>query len=294
MTYAVKDVSIQSGAPIYCYQFVSDFVTWRYTSYNDPVTLGGNVYEPLQISHSAVEINDKLDTNASVDIKIPSRNDIAIAFAYIPSPRELKVTIFRAHEGDNLATDYKIEWAGYFVGAKAEGKYATIQTASIISSALNGNLATVYYQKICNHTLFDDRCQVNKASFTDSATITKIQGQLLTIDVSPYSNDEMEAGTIVNTRTGEQQGIIGNTGLQIRIGYPFYDLIIGDVMDITLGCDHLRLGHCKNRFNNVIHYGGMDFIPEVNPFEKLRLETTVNTTNTLRKISLGTAGQWDD
>lgn len=285
MSYAVKDVSIASGAPILCYKFVAEFRTWRLTSYNDSVVLGGEIYLPAQVRHTAVEISGSMDSIMTIDVGIPADHEIARAFCFLSSPKELKVTIYRAHEGDDLSTDFRIEWAGYHVGSRAEGKEAILLTGSIIQAAMNGNLSTVYYQKICNHVLFDERCKVVRASFTDTAVVTKIQGQLITIDVPPYADHDLQAGQMTNTRTGEQQGIIDNQTDKVSLGYRFFDLIVGDTVELTLGCNHLRLGHCKNRFNNVINYGGMDFIPEQNPFERLKLQTTVNTTNTVRKIT---------
>ncbi|MGZ7144865.1 phage BR0599 family protein, partial [Streptococcus pyogenes] len=82
--------------------------------------------------------------------------------------------------------------------------------------------------------------------------------------------------TMKNLRTGEEQGILTNESNVLRIGYPFFDLLVGDSLELVQGCDHLRLGHCKNRFNNVAHYGGFDFIPDKNPFENLQLAATTS------------------
>ena len=143
--------------------------------------------------------------------------------------------------------------------------------------------SAVYYQKVCNHALFDARCKVVRADFTETAIVTKIQSQIITVDNMVFPADGLVAGEMTNTRTGEKQGIISNSSNVIRIGYPFFDLVVGDTVELTQGCNHLRLGDCKSRFNNVANYGGFDFVPEINPFQQLNYQAITSTSTTVRR-----------
>lgn len=282
MTFAVKDKSVHDGAPIECYEFIATHYTWRFTSYDRRINVAGAWYEPLPITRTAIEIASILDSAASMDFIIPSDHEIARQFCYTVSPKNLMVIVRKVHEGDNYATDFKIEWTGRISGSSAAGKWATIKTDSIIKTELNGFLSSVYYQKSCNHVLYDVRCKANRADFTVEAQVTKIQSQIITVDNMVYGADELVGGVMTNKRNGETQGIISNNNNIIRIGYPFFDLVFGDVVELTLGCDHQRLGHCQSRFNNVANYGGMDFIPEINPFEKLVYSSQTSTEVTAK------------
>lgn len=286
MSYAVKDKSVSSGAPIECYEFIAQHKTWRYTSYHSQVTVAGEVYDPLPITRTAIEITSIIDSPATMDFNLPSDHEICRQFCYIISPKQMVVIVRRVHEGDDFSTDFKVEWTGRYAGGASSGKWGTLKTASILATELNGFLSSVYYQKTCNHVLYDERCKAVRADFTETAIITKIQNQIITVDDMVYTDDDLIGGVMTNTRTSEVQGIISNDVNIMRIGYPFFDLLVGDTVELTLGCDHQRLGHCKTRFNNVDNYGGFDFVPEINPFEKLVYTTAVRTeTNTNGEIN---------
>src|SRR5690606_23628846 len=91
-------------------------------------------------------------------------------------------------------------------------------------------------------------------------------------------DSELKAGEIVNTRTGEKRGIYDNNSNIVTISYPFVDIIPGDEVELVYGCDHKRTGHCRLRFDNVVNYGGFDFIPVVNPFTDLHFDSIVTET----------------
>lgn len=278
MSYLAKDNSVSGGAPIECYEFIAQHKTWRVTSYHSPITVAGETYEPFQIVRTTIEISSVIDSPTTMDFHIPHDCELAKTFCYPnKSPQELVVIVRSVHEGDDYSTEYKIEWTGHIAGSSAVGKYGIIKTASIIRTELGGFLSSVFYQKSCNHVLFDARCKVNPAGFTVTASVVRVQSQIITVNNMVYAAGELVNGVMVNVRTGERQGIISNDINVLRIGFPFFDLQIGDDVDLILGCDHLRLGHCKNRFNNVENYGGFDFIPEVNPFEKLTYASTTRT-----------------
>lgn len=283
MSYAVKDRSIHDGAPIECYEFVASHKTWRFTSYHTAVTVDGDLYTPLPITRSAIDVGSVIDALQTMDFNIPCDHELAQTFCYTISPKELAVTVKRVHEGDDFATDFRVEWKGDISGASASGKWATIKTAGKFQTKLNGNTSSVFYQRTCNHVLFDVRCKVVKASFTTSALVVKVQGQIITVDNDDVANGDLIAGEMLNTRTGEVQGIIDNITNVLRIGYRFFDIVVGDFVDLTQGCDHQRLGHCKNRFNNVDNYGGFDHVPERNPFEQLNYAANTSITTRVRR-----------
>jgi uncharacterized phage protein (TIGR02218 family) len=282
MTYATKDRSVSDGAPIECYQFVAPFRTWRYTSHSEPITVAGNVYTPLPIVRTAIDTNSIIDTLTTMDFIIPSMDSLAFAFCFAQSPKELIVTVYRVHEGDDYSTDYKVEWTGTLSNASANGDLAVLSTASLFQTELNSNMSAVFYQRSCNHILYDARCKVVKATYTASAVVTKIQDQIITVDDMVYALDELISGEMLNTRTNEVQGIISNALNVIRVGYKFFDIVVGDTVELSLGCDHSRLGHCKTRFNNVVNYGGFDFIPSKDVFGALNYTTLIDTIGKVR------------
>lgn len=285
MVYATKDNSVHDAAPIEFYEFIAQHKTWRYTSYHSAIqgatqSDGTQWYTPFQVVRSTIEVSSIIDSPTTMDFQVPHDSELAQTFCYNKSPKELLVIVRSFHEGDSAVTEFKVEWTGHLAGVAASGKWGIIKTASIIRTELNGFLSSVFYQKSCNHVLYDERCKAVAADFTEVASVVKVQSQLITVNDMVFAAGELVNGVMVNVRTGERQGIISNNINVIRIGFPFFDIVVGDDVQLILGCDHQRLGDCKDRFDNVENYGGFDFIPEINPFEKL-----VYTSQTRTEVS---------
>lgn len=278
MTYAQQDKSIEDSAPIEAYKFYGLFGAYRYTNADESIVVAGEIYTPNAITRTAIEVTSATDSNITMDFIIPANDPLATLFCLNVSPDELIVEVRSVQRGTDYNTDYRVEWIGYSLDTSISDDYATIKTGSLLQTKLKGNLATVYYQRSCNHDLYDTRCKVDPAAFTFVATITKIEAQLITVDSDGTADGELLGGTIVNTRTGEERGIYTNFGNIVTISYPFIDVEVGDEVNLIMGCDHNRLGHCKLRFNNVVNYGGHDFIPTTNPFTDLRPDKIVTTT----------------
>lgn len=280
MTYLKKDRSVDDGAPVEFYKIVGPFGTIRLTTDNTPGILGGEIYNPLpgSISRSAIELSAVTDSTVTVDVIIPSDSEVAKLCCYKSSPDFLTVTILSAHRGDDWSTDFRVEWVGYGLSTSVSGDYATIKTGTAIQTLLGGNLGTVYYQRSCNHALFDERCKINKADWTITSTVTYIEGSMVRVVNDQAADHELRGGEIYIARTGEIRAIQDNVDNLIYVSYPFFDIELGEELEITYGCDHLRLGHCKQRFNNVANYGGMDWIPVDNPFADFAKEAIVTET----------------
>lgn len=288
MTFAQKDRSTQDGQPVEFIEFTGPFGTFRYTTNDVPSTCDGEIYLPLPggVRRTSIETSSIIDTIMTMDFMMPAKSDLARLYCYKRSPETLTVIVRKAHRGDDWNSEFEIEWFGFGMNASVKGHTATISTGSVIQAQLNGNLGSVYYQRLCNHVLFDDRCKVDPGDWTTEATVVKIQSQLITVDNDGLANGELRIGQIVNTRNGERRGVYDNVNNIISVSYGFVDIEVGDTVELILGCDHKRLSHCKQRFDNVVNYGGFDFIPTRNPFEDLTLNAKV-TESTKKK-------QWYD
>jgi len=280
MTYTQKDRSIQDGEPVEFYKFIGPFGEFRYTSDNVPGTCDGDIYLPIEggIDRTSIETGSIVDTIMTMDFRLPADSELAKLYCYKTTPDQILVEVRRAHRGDDWNTEFEMEWKGYGLGTSVSGHLAVIQTGSVLQSKLRGNVASIYYQRMCNHILFDERCKMNKEDWTLTATVAKVQNQLITVNDDGTGNDQLKAGEIKVPRTGETRSIYANANNIISISYPFVDIQVGDTVELTFGCDHKRLGDCKLRFNNVTNYGGFDFIPVVNPFTDLNFDAYVTET----------------
>lgn len=254
---------------IECYRFVTPSGDVLLTSYPKPVyhetdATEVEVFEPAQVSRSAIEVSAALDSIMTNDITVPSDHPLAIMYAYGQSPQTFRVEIYETEdEGETLSTI----WVGELNSIVASLDTVVFKTISVIQSEVNANPRPVLYQSLCNHQLYDSRCKVDRNDYTVTATVTKVEDIQITVNDTVYPNDSLNLGTILNLASGEARSIINNTDNVIQVTYPFINIEVGDTVELSLGCDHARLGSCKNTFNNVTNYGGFDFVPVNNPFE---------------------------
>lgn len=280
-----RDTTVQDAAPIECYKFISPIGTYRFTSHPRRVNMAGEWYESFQVTRSnSIEVSSVIDNPVTMDFNLPADHALAVAYCYEEALDTLTVEVRRGHYGDDLSTEFTVEWVGEWSGSSVNGMWATFKTASVLNTKLGGNTSSVYYQRVCNHILFDERCKVVREEFTVSAYVEKIQGQLITVDDDQAVNGYYNGGELVNTRTGETKSIVINTDDVVTINSRFYDLVVGDVVELTPGCDHVRLQDCKNKYDNVVNYGGFDFIPTYNPFTDLPTQSWVETEVRTQKI----------
>src|SRR3546814_2715916 len=58
----------------------------------------------------------------------------------------------------------------------------------------------------------------------------------------------------------------------------FEDEGAGTAISLYPGCDHRRMT-CKDKFNNILNYGGFDWIPTKNPMGGDRKSTRLNSSH---------------
>ena len=266
MTYEANEASVDDGTPFECYLFNSPNGSYRYTSLPYEVTLDGEVWTPLQIVRSSFDISAVIDSLKTMDFTFPLNSAIANDHAGRNVPDYLTAFVYRAHVGDDLSTEFKIEWRGETTNYAIQNNKFTIKTRSIMQAKILGANKTVYYQLACNNRVYDDRCKAVKASFTVATTITAVDNIRVTVGSSgSIGNGELSLGTMVNTRTGEERSVYNNTDNLIEITYAFLDAEIGDEVLLILGCDN-RMSTCVDRFDNVANFTGFRYIPAKNPF----------------------------
>lgn len=267
MSYEVKEASTHDGQPIECFEFVSNYTTYRYTSYDRTVVVASQTFEPLAIKRSTIKAGTHEEDNLDIQVEIPATSRLAKDCAYYLTPPRLTMTIYRVHEGDDFATDYVIYWKGPVANLSVDKNIATIRVPSVFSNLLSGHVPSVFYQNPCNHVLFDGGCKIVRASHNVTTTIVLVSPTALQIaSVGGFPDQYFKGGEVVNIPTGERRLIIDHTADTIQINYPFGEASIGQAVEVTAGCDHSYEGDCKLKFSNQVNYGGFPFIPTINPF----------------------------
>lgn len=281
MTYETRDSSISDGMPFECYEFITPIGTFRYTSLTERVLLGGQWYEVCPgIDRTQADINPIIDSLQTMDFLIPLDDPLALGFNRRTLPEYCTTRVYRAHWGDDLSTQFKIEWRGEATGYSYEPGAFIISTQSILQAKVQGNQCTIYTQLSCNHRVYDERCGVDKGLHTSATSVAVVDYTKITVVNQEFSNVDLSLGELINVRTGESRTIYEANNGVITVTYPFVDILVDDAVQLVRGCNNL-MSTCILRFDNVKRFLGFRYIPLDNIFADAG-DKIVKTTTTKR------------
>ena len=116
-------------------------------------------------------------------------------------------------------------------------------------------------------------CMFDATTVTVTGTITGVTGNSVFVDSArAEAADYFGEGTIAFT-TGANAGLkpqeikVHGAGGNIQTHEAFYyDVEIGDAYTMIAGC-RKRLQDCRDKFNNVVNFGGFSFIPTSSQYQ---------------------------
>lgn len=263
MVYQTQEKSIQSGAPIEVFRFTGTYNSYYLTSYYEAVTVNGQIYSPLTIERNALKVGTQEEDQLALEVTIPFNHEMVREYAYDQAPPTLLCEIFRVHDTDH--NDSVLLWKGRVTSFTVEGKLAKLRVPAIFGYIMSGSAPTPRYQAPCNHVLYDSRCGVSEIPNRHGTTITGVINNIITVASNPFVGTDLIAGMLRLTSSGEARMIVGVTGLDITVTYPFSNIGATDGIELLRGCDH-SFETCKTKFSNGARYGGTPLVPERNPF----------------------------
>lgn len=239
-----------------------------------PVTYGGVDYTPSPIRRGKINSSQSLDKSelkvrTSLDSPIPE-----LFRLYAPS-YPVSITIRQGHY-DDPANEFVVIFVGRIQSSKrAPQSNAREAELSCVpdSAAIKRTGLRRHYQLTCPHALYDQgdfSCKAVKAAATRSAQeITALS--YLGLTFASGWNGSFDAQKFVGGMvewTGdagpEKRTILRVTGNVLSLNAPTTGLMVGDDVDIVLGCNH-QTTDCATLHNNIVNFGGMPYIPSVNP-----------------------------
>jgi uncharacterized phage protein (TIGR02218 family) len=147
-------------------------------------------------------------------------------------------------------------------------------------TALAKNGLEYNFGNVCQHFLYDSGCTLNLATYSFSATIAQINGDILsasTFSTFPTTLTAVPNGYwttgFVTRANGDIKYIIAH-GTDISVGYStsdiklltsFEDLVVGEVITVSAGCNH-AFTTCDIKFSNSINFLGFPYSANTNPF----------------------------
>ena len=269
MTYDAYEASIESSQPVEIYRIILGPNSYRYTSSEDDVVIDGNTYEAIAISRSKIGRGQEERSNV-LEITVPGNNEVAVQYiSNVPGQRG-RVTIQRYQRLDGATPEVITIFEGLLGSVSFENDAKTAKMAvTPLSVATSREIPRFVYSAQCNHVLYDDGCQVSKASssYHYSGTVTVVSGNTITVPgLSGFSAGWFTAGYVEALSGLDSRLITNHSGDVLQLLLPFPFNAVGKSVDVYAGCGH-SIADCKTKFDNVVNFGGFAFVPVKNPFQ---------------------------
>jgi hypothetical protein len=210
----------------------------------------GTNFIATAISRSALSITGNLVKN-QVTFTFPSTNEFARRRVFDMPGEKWGVEIYE---------DKTLLWTGRVIMASLAGTKITITTDSTERRDAR-NPTGARFALHCWKTLYSETCGAIKNNF--KTTLTAIPNGT-SVEISIPQELNRYAGGIIE-KNGESRKIVRNFGTTLIISSPFSNNSTGSA-DIFPGCNLTSI-HCLG-FNNILNFGGFEYIPLTNPTER--------------------------
>lgn len=238
---------------------------WTYTSSDVRVTYNSEDYLPISITRSGTEIKNDL-AKADLTITLPLTNEMAMRWMKDNGELLVGLTIFTK----NKAGVTNVTWKGRLASVVPGMANVQLKFESIFTSMRRPGLRA-RYQRSCRHALYGRGCLVDPDDYALTSAVTAVTGgRTLTCTAASSHPTGYFVGGMLRSPDGVLSYIVDHVGTAITIQRMSYSLQqsidAGFPFDVILypGCDHSR-ATCIAKFDNLLNYGGYDFIPQKNP-----------------------------
>jgi uncharacterized phage protein (TIGR02218 family) len=260
MTYLARENSAAQGRPVELYRFAMGAQRWTYTSGLTAVTYQSETYAPATIKRSTIEQGGEINRSA-LQVSVPRDHAVASLFVSGPPEGVVSVTIYRFHSGDSETIAL---WKGRVANAKFSASECTLVCEPVASSLRRPGLRA-RYQMLCRHALYSSACGALRDTYRADGTVSSVTGAVVQVAAaSAQPNGYWVAGELKSAGLGSRL-IVAHSGVSLTLSSPLPGLVAGMPVSIYAGCDH-QLATCKNKFNNIVNFGGFPWIPTKNPF----------------------------
>lgn len=254
--------------PVDLYRIVMGPTIWTLTSSDQDQSYnagsGTEVYVATAMKRGGIEQKNEI-SKASIEVTIPIDHELAMSLLTSYSEQVMTITVF-TKRGSSVET----AWKGRLASIKPADADFTMNFESVFTSLRRPGLRA-RFQRSCRHALYGRGCNLVFTDYESIGTLNAITGTTLTVPEAALQTDGYFTGGMVAPDDGALSYIISHAGDQLVLQRVSYSMLTdfalaGAGMAIKLypGCNHLR-DTCNTKFNNLMNYGGFDWIPEKNP-----------------------------
>lgn len=280
MPYTDIEISAQLGSPHELYKFellprgqdlpVSVF---RYTSAQAHITLGADTYEPVAMRREQYEQSEEIG-RTRLKIRLPLTASIMEIYSAAAPDGLMRLTITRVHSPLPAQTtlqtsDAAIIWIGRVSAATFDGALGVLDCEPIAAALARKGLRG-HYQLTCRHDLYGaidsegGGCGVDRNLHAFASTVVQSSGSLLLLAAAPSQpNGHFTLGYVLGP-AGQRRMVREHVGALMTLNAPL-SLQAGNPVIVFAGCDK-TLPICRDKFANLVNFGGFPWIPHIDPF----------------------------
>lgn len=252
-----------------------------FTSHDANISYGGNTYQAIPISRTAIKYHANLEVD-SVEVSF-GLVGVTVGTKTYTIPQIIRRNLLReAHvqiwlvDWSNLALVHKILFDGYITGNITFNQGITTITVGSLLDKLKEKFPKVVYTEFCNHALFSTYCGLQSTDYVEQSSVistltntSRIYSTIFnaTAHSSAGTTGYWTKGKITFTSTASSNYNFSRTIINHGDGYvdllmPFDESVaIGDDFDAWPGCD--KSGTCCNdKYGNYAKFFGFEYIPK--------------------------------
>ena len=260
MSYATFESSDYLGHPLELYRFSLGEQQWMFTSGDHEVAVSDQEkYQPVYIRRSGFSKGGDA-RKSTMEIEIHAANEVALLYRAGWLTGVLVVTIYRRHHGDS---EFSVLWKGRVTGCKWSGSVATLNCDSAFTMFQRAGLRRLY-QVGCPHVLYSPACGLSSDDWDVVGEVAEIDGKAVTLSgISAFASGYFLGGML---KCGDELRMItAHSGNVVTMVDSVAELAVGSAVTLWPGCSH-TVAACKNKFSNLLNYGGLPYLPAKNPF----------------------------
>jgi len=199
----------------------------------------------------------------TVKVRASFLTDPVVDFIAQNPVESLWIQISKLHR-DQSPLEANILFTGQIKTVRFKGNIGEVECVGF-EWFLNQRIPKYRFQPHCNNTLYDGYCDVTKASYTHSVTVSGLSDDGLTLTSSGF--DSQADGYFKNgyiLYDDYYRSITYHVGDTITISYKIIPLTVSGSITAYAGCD-LTAETCRDRFDNIDNFFGHIYIPLKNP-----------------------------
>jgi hypothetical protein len=250
--------------PIDLYRFVTATQVWTVTNVDtgrlkDGITYNSEFYTPIAMGRGTIEQKREV-AKQNLEIELPINHGISQYLLTTYSSEVFSLTVFTQR---NLTTE--TSWKGRLASFKLDTNCIKLVFESVFSGLRRIGLRAAY-QSSCRHALYGKGCNLAIESFATVASLTARSGNIVTVPSANLQADGYYTAGILRAPDDSLSYITNHVGTALTLQRitPVLLATLPLAVKIYPGCNHARLT-CKNKFNNLVNYGGFDWIPQKSP-----------------------------